>query len=210
MIYEMRTYTTPPNQAGKFLEIYGDAYETYRKKFSEMAGCWYTEIGPLNQVITIWPYKNLAERDKIRAAASKEEGWPPHLGQLTTGGTVEVFAPFSFSPLLEPGNHGPIYEMRSYQVVPGTYDDLIAGWEKGLPERTSRSPISVLMLSDLGVSHKLVHIWPYQTFDQRAEVRGNAVADKIWPPSIIHVPKQPTLTTQENLIMLPAKFSPMQ
>ncbi len=68
MIYEMRTYDLKPRSGPEFIKRFGAAYEK-RKKLSQPAAFWTTEIGPLNQVIHVWPYQDLAERDRIRAAA---------------------------------------------------------------------------------------------------------------------------------------------
>ena len=61
MIYEFRTYTLQPRMLPEFLKRFGDALEP-RLKLSKLAAFWYTEIGPLNQVIHVWPYENAVER----------------------------------------------------------------------------------------------------------------------------------------------------
>ena len=48
MIYEVRTYDLKPRSMEEFEKRFGDAYEK-RKKHSELAAFWHTEIGPLNQ-----------------------------------------------------------------------------------------------------------------------------------------------------------------
>ena len=48
-----------------------------RQTYSKLAAFWYTEIGPLNQVIHVWPYENALERSKIRAEVVKDKVWPP-------------------------------------------------------------------------------------------------------------------------------------
>ena len=65
------------------------------------------------------------------------------------------------------------------------------------------------MEGDAGTASKLVHIWPYQSLDERIKIRNQATTDGVWPPK-----NEPGDTvevlTQENKIMLPAPFSPMQ
>jgi hypothetical protein len=74
MIYEFRTYTLHPRTLPEFLKRWTDALEP-RLKLSPLAAFWYTEIGPLNQVIHVWPYENVLERSKIRADAIKVCRW---------------------------------------------------------------------------------------------------------------------------------------
>jgi len=69
MIYEIRTYQIAPGSQAEVEKRYGDAYQ-YRKKYSELTGFFHTEIGPLNEIIHIWRYSDLAERARIRAEAS--------------------------------------------------------------------------------------------------------------------------------------------
>ena len=55
-----------------------EAYEV-RAQYSPLGALFQTEIGPLNEVIHIWPYENLQHRADTRAAASKDTSgkWPP-------------------------------------------------------------------------------------------------------------------------------------
>ena len=46
-----------------------------RLEHSRLAAFWTTEIGPLNQVIHVWEYKDVAERTRIR----EERGQGRHL-----------------------------------------------------------------------------------------------------------------------------------
>ena len=72
MIYETRTYRLQPRSLPEVLKRFEAGYQI-RKKHSELAAFFYTEIGPLNQIIHIWPYEDMAERATVRAAASKDE-----------------------------------------------------------------------------------------------------------------------------------------
>jgi hypothetical protein len=73
MIYEMRTYTLKPGSVGKWEELFAEAYGAGRDKYSKLGGLWHTELGPLNQVIHIWPYESLQHRADVRAKSAR--GW---------------------------------------------------------------------------------------------------------------------------------------
>jgi hypothetical protein len=207
MIYEVRSYDMKPHSMGEVLKRFGDAYPT-RAKYSELVACWTTDIGPLNRLIHVWGYESAAERDRIRAEASKDKNWPPAMKEFIVNMTSELFIPFPFSPAMTPGDFGPIYEMRSYTVGPGEIPAVVDRWAPSIEARMERSPLAVAMYTDLGPLNKFVHIWPYKSFEHRAETRAKAVADGIWPPKS-DSPAGAALT-QENLIMLPTPFSPMQ
>ncbi len=81
MIYEVRTYVVKPRSMSEVEKRFGEKYEQ-RKKYSELAAFWKTEVGPLNQFMHVWGYKDLAERATIRAAAVKDGAWPPPISEF--------------------------------------------------------------------------------------------------------------------------------
>src|SRR3954466_7072247 len=113
MIYEIRTYQIAPGSLAEVEKRFGEGYE-YRKKYSELAAFWHTEIGPLNQIIHVWGYENLQERDKIRTAAVKDGVWPPKTAEFILAQDVQIMLPFSFMKPIVPANVGPYFEIRTY------------------------------------------------------------------------------------------------
>lgn len=205
MIYEVRTYSLTPGSLAEVEKRFGEAYE-YRKKYSELAAFWHTEIGPLNEIIHVWPYRDMDERARVRAETAKETNWPPKIGDFIRTMHSEILVPFPFSPLLKPGKFGPIYEIRIYTVKSGTIPEIMKAWEPKLPGRLKLSPLAVVGNVDLGEANRFIHIWPYSSFEQRETVRSQARKLGVWPPT--GMPER--LLTQMNKIVVPASFSPMQ
>ncbi len=212
MIYEMRTYDLKPHSLPEVEKRFGEAYEK-RKKYSELAAFWHTEIGPLNQIIHVWPYKDLEERARIRAAAVKDGAWPPKTSEFMMSQRSDIMIPFSFSPELKPGKMGPYFEMRTYTYASGELPKFVQLWEKALPARLKVGPLCAVWYSELGGLNKFVHIWPYPTLDARNEIRKKAQDTGMWPPSVVAKKEGlPVyqLVAQENKILMPAAFSPLQ
>ncbi|XIA63929.1 NIPSNAP family protein [Bradyrhizobium sp. TZ2] len=44
--------------------------------YGKLEGYWLTEIGPLNQVLHMWSYKNFEERARMRAELAKIRAGP--------------------------------------------------------------------------------------------------------------------------------------
>jgi hypothetical protein len=210
MIYEVRTYDLKPASVGEFEKRFGEAYEK-RKKHSELFAFWHTEVGPLNQVIHVWPYKDLMEREKIRADAQKDGTWPPKTAEFIVGQRSDIYLPFAMSPQTKPGKLGPFYEMRIYTLAPGGLPNIEKAWQHALPERLKLGPLAAVWYSELGGINKFMHIWPYPSLDARTDIRKRAQEAGAWPPS---AQKAGTpayqLLQQENKILLPAAFSPLQ
>lgn len=204
MIYEFRTYTLQPRTLPEFLKRFGDALEA-RLQLSKLAAFWYTEIGPLNQVIHVWPYENALERSRIRAEAVKLGGWPPKIQEFLVDTKSELFEPLPFSPPLEPSSNGPYFEMRSYVLKAGGIPQMTQRWGEYLPGRLKLSPLTGVFTCDVGSLNQWVHIWAYKCLDERIAIRKKAAAEGIWPP-----PGDSPVVKQETKILLAAPFSPIK
>lgn len=212
MIYELRTYDLKPKALPEVERRFGEAYEK-RKRYSEMAAFWHTEVGPLNQILHVWPYRDLAERDRIRAEAVKDGSWPPKIQEFVLAMRSEIMIPFPFSPQLKPARVGPFFEMRTYTYVPGELPKILRIWEEAMPARLAYGPVTALWYSELGGLNKFVHIWPYRSLNERTEIREKTRAAGIWPPSEVAEKKTGAsyqLLAMENKILVPAAFSPLQ
>lgn len=97
-LYEIRTYTYEHGAIPKVLERWEKVIAA-RTRLSPLAGCWYSAIGPLNQFIHIWPYKDAAERQRIRAEAVKTGQWPPETKEFLLKQENTLVIPAPFSPL---------------------------------------------------------------------------------------------------------------
>ena len=215
MIYEVRTYDLQPHSIPEVEKRFGEAYE-YRKKVSPLAAFFHTEIGPLNQIIHIWPYKDMAERDRLRAESLKacDGHWPPKTAEFIVAQRTDVFHAFPFSPEIKPGKQGPYFEMRTYTVANhGEMAKMEAMWAAALPERLKIGPVTAVWKSEMGALNKFLHIWPYKSLNDRVETRNKAAAAGVWPPTVIAkklgLPGA-KLVHQENKIVMPSAFSPLQ
>jgi len=205
MIYEFRTYTLKPRSLAEVEKRYAEAYE-YRKKYSPLTASWHTEIGPLNEIIHVWGYKDLAERARIRAEAAKDANWPPKIRDFVLDQNVEVLTPFPFLPDVTPGTLGPIFEIRRYSLMGGSLPGVMKRWEASLPARTKLSPLVVAGGVEFGGANRFIHIWGYKSMDERMAIRNKAREMGVWPPP----GGGDTLLTQMNKILLPSSFSPLQ
>jgi len=212
MIYEFRTYDIKPGSLAEVEKRYGEAYEQ-RKKLSELFAFWHTEIGPLNQIIHVWAYKDLEERGRIRAEAVKAGSWPPKIAEFLVSQKSEIFIPAPFCPQVTPGKLGPYFEMRTYTYAAGALSNVLENWGAALPGRMKFGKPCFVGYSELGSLNKWLHIWPYPSVDARNDVRDKARDAGIWPPSALASKEGRTsipYVAQENKIVMPAKFSPLQ
>src|SRR5262245_28849886 len=97
MFYEVRTYTLRPGTVAEFEERYAKRLPL-RGKHSKLGAFWHTEVGPLNQVIHVYPYEDLQQRVAVREAMAQDTA----LQQLP-GGRELILA--QESEIMTPARH---------------------------------------------------------------------------------------------------------
>ena len=97
-LYEIRTYTMQPGVAQQVIERWAERIPG-RVRLSPLAAAGHTELGPLNQWIHIWAYKDAAERFRIRDEARQSGLWPPRTQGLFVKQENMLVVPAAFSPL---------------------------------------------------------------------------------------------------------------
>jgi hypothetical protein len=98
-LYELRMYTYPGGEIAKVAEAFS-AQVAKREALYPVAGIWTSELGNLNRLYQLFPYKNWTHRDELRTEFRSKDIWPPRseaahpLTQL-----VRHLTPAPFSPL---------------------------------------------------------------------------------------------------------------
>lgn len=102
------------------------------------------------------------------------------------------------------------FEMRTYTVKPGKLKEYIKHFEiHGLPILSRHAKLVGYWYTEIGELNQLVHIWAYDSLDQRAKERAALYQDPDWQKNFL--PKATEmLEKQENKILLPADFSPIK
>jgi hypothetical protein len=74
VILEERRYTLVPGGVPQYLTQYEElGRESQERHLGTMVGCFQSEVGELNQIVFLWRYENLADRDARRAALMADE-----------------------------------------------------------------------------------------------------------------------------------------
>ena len=82
MFVEQRLYTCAPGNTATFLKMYeqdGRAPQTRHQ--GQPIGYYVSEIGPLNQITTLWAYDSLDERVERRRGLFQDPAWIGYLEQ---------------------------------------------------------------------------------------------------------------------------------
>jgi hypothetical protein len=80
MFFDMRTYTLRSSRAAAWLENYAQfGYPVQVRHLGEPVLYATTEVGTQNQVVHIWGYDSLDERERKRAALWADPQWQDYL-----------------------------------------------------------------------------------------------------------------------------------
>lgn len=77
MIVDHRTYWVKPGKLNEYLKVYeAEGYPLQLKYLGRNVG-WYTsnDIGELSQVVHMWAYENLADREARRNQLAADPAW---------------------------------------------------------------------------------------------------------------------------------------
>jgi hypothetical protein len=105
MIIDLRTYTMVPGRLKAFLELYErEGLPVQRRYQGNPIGYFVTEIGTNNQVVHMWGYESLADRERRRAELDADPEWMSYRAKSAAAGNVQhqenkILKSVSFSPL---------------------------------------------------------------------------------------------------------------
>jgi hypothetical protein len=181
----------------------------YREKYSKLGAFWHTEMGPLNQVIHVWEYEDLNQREEAREAASQDRDLQrlPGGREFVVEQQSEAVIPAPFMHPLGSRDYGTgnIYEMRTYTYEPGGIREVLKAWEEAIPHREEYSPLAACWYTEFGGLNRFTHVWVYSDLNERARIRAESRQGTHWPPQASVRPVR-----QENKILMPAAFSPVK
>ncbi|MEQ1594175.1 MAG: FAD-dependent oxidoreductase [Casimicrobium sp.] len=183
MFYELATMTLPFGTAGQAATNV-QAYCSSAEAKGELLGCWFTDIGTLNQMIVMRGFADLASLNAERTRTQKSAD-PFGCGASYQALEQQSYEGFGWMkpvrPSAESGISGPVYEIRTYGIKTGGVQPTIDLWEQYVPARDKLSPCVVAMVA-LDGPLRFTNIWAYPSIDARSKARADAVAQGIWPP----------------------------
>ncbi|AXY22289.1 MULTISPECIES: NIPSNAP family protein [Komagataeibacter] len=103
MIYEIRTYTLRAGGVAPYLKaVAEEGIAIQQPHLGTLIGYFFSDIGPLNQIVHIWAYQDLNDRTARRARLLQDPAWlafMPRIQQHIDTMESKIVLPASFSPL---------------------------------------------------------------------------------------------------------------
>jgi len=102
MFYEIRTYRLKNGTLPQYLKVVEDEGIAIQKRhLGNLVGYYYSEIGPINEIVHIWAFESLDERQHRRAALMADPEWLaflPNITQLIEVAENKIMKRAAFSP----------------------------------------------------------------------------------------------------------------
>lgn len=103
MFVDERIYTLKNGKVGEFLKLYeAEGMDVQVRILGNMIGYFHTDIGPLNQVIHMWGYSSLDDRQRRRAELQASEEWQAYakkMRPLVQSVENKILIPEPWSPI---------------------------------------------------------------------------------------------------------------
>lgn len=103
-----------------------------------------------------------------------------------------------------------IFDMRTYTIAPGQVDRYLDIYQSAaLPvQQKILGRLEGYFISQIGDLNKLVHIWSYDSFEDRERRRDELFNNSIFVAEAKKL--YPLIEKQKNEILKPASFSPIK
>lgn len=103
MLYEMRIYRLKTGAVPAYLRLVEEeGIRVQEEHLGQLVGYFATEIGRLNEIVHVWAYESLDERERRRAALAGDPRWTafiPKIQALIEEMETRILKPAPFSPL---------------------------------------------------------------------------------------------------------------
>lgn len=89
MIVDLRTYTIRTGAMREFLALYAsEGLPVQTQHLGAPLGYYTTEVGDLGQVVHLWGYADMADRERRRAAMEADPRWLAYRSKAASQGQV--------------------------------------------------------------------------------------------------------------------------
>ncbi|MGP4753287.1 NIPSNAP family protein [Agrobacterium pusense] len=83
MFYEIRTYRLKNGAIPAYLKVVEEeGIEIQKSHLGELVGYFFSEIGPINEIVHIWAFSSLDDREERRARLMADPRWLSFLPKI--------------------------------------------------------------------------------------------------------------------------------
>jgi len=211
-VHELRVLKIHPAHLNDYVQLSEEAVSHKIKEGAKMIGCWNVTLGECtNEVVQIWQWESYKHREQATENLAHNPAWEKYtrtVKPMIQNQNYSVILPFPFWPLVYPETKGGIYELRTYNLIPGAVWVWGDYWEQGLKHRSKYIQPIAAWYTEIGVLNTVHHIWHFDNMDQRRQLR-EAVWDEPGWSEVVEL-THPLIQKMDSRIMHPTSFSSLQ
>lgn len=211
MISEIEICTVKPGMQAEHVRLFAEGGRRIRgDAYGKLEGMWTSDLGVLNQIVRLWSYADLTERERKTAELGKQEAWQLEYVAKTMDLELrrETIALVPIRPVEPPPPaEGRVYELRNYRAHPKRGIDWLDAIMAVMPAREKYSK-NVGLWAAANDFDCVFHLWVYRDLAERVEARGRAVADSDWKEFLGKA--GPLLREMASTLLIPCHCSPMR
>ncbi|XP_034746048.1 protein NipSnap homolog 2-like isoform X2 [Etheostoma cragini] len=158
----------------------------------------------LNILASLWAPGTHGTESRIRQEFTD---FRKERGKMLLSRRNQLLLEFSFwnEPVPRPGPN--IYELRSYQLRPGTMIEWGNYWARAIEFRQENQEAVGGFFSQIGSLYTVHHLWAYKDLQSRENTRNSAWQREGWDEVVYYT--VPLIQHMESRIMIPMKNSPL-
>ncbi|KAI1782696.1 NIPSNAP-domain-containing protein [Ganoderma leucocontextum] len=194
----------------KAAEAYYTAIKDDPELHVKLSGSWETVIGEQDVFYHILEYENYRGYDNTTQKIKNSEHLNTYnkLIPYLTSRSQQLCQEFAFFPTIPPRTEGGIFELRTYQLHPGTLLQWEQTWRKGIEARRQFVEPVGAWFSQVGRLHQVHHMWQYPDLHSRKEMREKAWALDGWAQTVSKTAEFSML--MDSIVLEPLPFSPLK
>ncbi|KZT43895.1 NIPSNAP-domain-containing protein [Sistotremastrum suecicum HHB10207 ss-3] len=176
----------------------------------KLTGGWETLVGEQDTFVHILEYENYGGYDRTTELlrGSEHEQSRKAIAPFLNSKSLQLNQEFAFFPSSPPRSKGGIFELRTYQLQPGTLLEWETTWRRGIEARRKFVEPVGAWFSHIGRLHQVHHLWQYPNLQVRKETRQKAWQVDGWSDTV-HKTSQ-LATYMDAFILIPLPYSPLK
>ncbi|KAF8921923.1 hypothetical protein CPB85DRAFT_1209757 [Mucidula mucida] len=176
----------------------------------KLTGSWETLVGEQDTFYHILEYENYGGYDKTTQLLKTSAHLDAYKAMLPfiNSRSSQLNQEFAFFPSAPPRAQGGIFELRSYQLKPGTLLEWENAWRRGIDARRKFVAPVGAWFSQVGRLHQVHHMWQYPNLEARKETREKAWQLDGWAETVDKTAQLAKF--MDAFVLSPLPYSPLK
>lgn len=214
-VHEIVTHKVKPEKSAEYLDTISEIYPRLANEGQNevhLVGSWRQVVGDMDTYIHIWEYNGYPGFHHTQNVIHRDPKYLEYLQTLRScvrSRESNLMQEFSFwGGTAAPRKLGGIFELRSYDLIPGKLLEWEQYWRQGIEcRRQVMEPVGAWFYQ-LGQLNRVCHLWQFADLEHRKLSREKSWELPGWAETTHETVK--LVNNMESNILIPLDFSPLK